>query len=94
MKRIISLILLILILLLVRAVFPVNRGIVPGVLKPEMIRVLDDELFVVEGAAVWIYSLKDLKLKRKIGRQGEGPGELKKTRNTNAFTCMTKISNN
>jgi hypothetical protein len=37
----------------------------------------DNELFVVEGATVFVYSIKDLSLTRKFGRKGEGPGELK-----------------
>lgn len=76
-----KLILLILILLLVSYVFPGSRGNLPVVLKPEMIKVSADELYVVEGASILVYSLQDLSLKRKIGRQGEGPGELKVTAN-------------
>jgi hypothetical protein len=48
-----------------------------GVLEPESIRVSGNELYVVEGAAIFVYSLKDLSLIRKFGKKGEGPGELK-----------------
>ena len=81
MKKTINLILLVLFLLSAHPVFPGNGRILSGVLKPEMIRVYDNEFFVVQGAEVLIYSLKDLGLKTKIGRQGEGPGELKVTTN-------------
>ena len=91
MKGMISLILSVLFLLMVHQVFPDNGGILPGVLKPEMIRVYDNELFVVQGAEVLIYPLKDLGLKKKIGRQGEGPGELKVT--TNWYNNVTVFSN-
>jgi hypothetical protein len=58
-------------------VFAVKIGIVPEVLKPEMIRVHGNELFVVEGAHIFIFSIKDLSLKKKFGKAGEGPGELR-----------------
>jgi hypothetical protein len=54
-----------------------NAGVLDGILKPAMIKVFADEIFVVEGHKVFIYSLKDLSLKNKIGREGEGPGEYK-----------------
>ena len=48
-----------------------------GVFEPEMIRIADGSLYIVEGANVLVYSLSDLRLKTKIGGKGEGPGELK-----------------
>jgi len=48
-----------------------------GVFDPEMIRIADGSLYVVEKANVLVYSLSDLRLKTKIGGKGEGPGELK-----------------
>jgi hypothetical protein len=58
-------------------VFPARLGFLEGVLKPQMIKVSGSELFVVEGHNVFIYSLPELKLKKKLGKQGEGPGEFK-----------------
>lgn len=52
-------------------------GPLEGVLKPNMIKVYGDELFVVEGHKIYIYTLKDLQLKTILGRQGDGPGEYK-----------------
>ncbi len=54
-----------------------NLGTLKEVLVPEMIQVSGDELYVLEGATIYVYSLKDLKLLRKFGQKGEGPGELK-----------------
>lgn len=48
-----------------------------GIFEPEMITVSGDSLYVVEGANVLEYSLKNLRLERTIGGKGEGPGELK-----------------
>ena len=54
-----------------------KTGVLEEVMKPQYIDVSDDRLYVVEGAAVLVYSLADLKLIDKFGRAGEGPGELK-----------------
>jgi hypothetical protein len=54
-----------------------NLGPLPDVLKPEMIRVSGDQLFIVQGPEIFNFSLKDMKLLRTFGRKGEGPGELK-----------------
>jgi hypothetical protein len=49
----------------------------PEVLKPELIRVDDTQLYITEGASIYIYSLKDFKLIKKFGKEGEGPQEFK-----------------
>lgn len=88
MKRIV---LFILLFVMVFFQFPHKRGTLTGVLKPEMLKVAGDELFVVQGAEVFIYSLKDLSLKQKIGGEGEGPGELKVASNWyNNVTVLEK----
>ena len=56
--------------------FSAKVGTLKEVMKPDNITVQGDELYVVEGATIYIYSLKDLKLTRKFGKKGEGPGEL------------------
>ncbi|MCK4889931.1 MAG: hypothetical protein KAS97_08365 [Candidatus Aminicenantes bacterium] len=45
--------------------------------KPELMEIVGDTLLIVEGAEVYSYDIKDLKFKKKFGRKGEGPGELK-----------------
>jgi len=77
MKKI--LLLIILLFFISFFAFSTILGTLKGVLKPEMIQVFENELFTVEGATIWIYTLPDLTLKMKIGKEGEGPGELKKT---------------
>jgi hypothetical protein len=64
-------------LLMVSFVWAANLGTLEEVLVPEMIQVSGDELYVLEGATIYVYSLKDLKLLHKFGQKGEGPGELK-----------------
>ena len=51
-------------------------GTLPDLMKPESITVHGSELYVVEGAIIHVYSIEDLKLQRKFGKQGQGPGEL------------------
>lgn len=75
MKKVMFLV--ILSLLMVSFVLAANLGTLEEVLVPEMIRVSGNELYVLEGAAIYVYSLKDLTLLRKFGKKGEGPGELK-----------------
>ena len=69
-------ILLVILLVLVWPGFSDLVGPLPGVMKPDNITVYEKELYVVEGSEISIYSLKDLKLIRKFGKKGEGPGEL------------------
>ncbi len=50
---------------------------IPGIMKPGRLTVEGNEVFIVEGHTVNIYSLKPFKLKTKFGNKGEGPGEFK-----------------
>lgn len=51
----------------------------PDVLKPEMMEIDGDNLFITNSAelCISVYSLKDFKLLHKFGKKGEGPGEFK-----------------
>ena len=73
MKKITLLVSMLLIFL--GTTFPRKIGTLTEIYKPQMIKVYDDELFAVEGHRVFIYALKDLSLKKIIGKKGEGPGE-------------------
>jgi hypothetical protein len=44
-------------------------------MKPGTIQVDSSRLYVTEGASIYIYSLKDYKLLKKFGREGQGPME-------------------
>ncbi|MCP4154658.1 MAG: hypothetical protein GY757_43445 [bacterium] len=71
---IVSVLVLIIINLPVAAAKP---GTLEDVFKPGMLEVSGNELYVVEGAKVSVFSLKDYSLLRTFGKEGEGPGELK-----------------
>jgi hypothetical protein len=50
-------------------------GELPFVLRPEMIQIDGEELFVLENTEITVYSTKTLKILRKFGKNGPGPGE-------------------
>ena len=58
-------------------VFSAQIKPLPKVMRPDNMAVDGNELYVVEGAVVTVYSLKDSSTIRKFGKKGEGPGELK-----------------
>jgi hypothetical protein len=68
-----------LVLLIVLFVFltPVLARVVlmDGLMKPAMIMVKDNQMYILEKTTIFIYSLKDFKLIKKFGREGEGPRE-------------------
>lgn len=68
-----------LILLLLLAVFVLGAKIVPmpDIIKPDIIKVDGHDMVIAEGTAISIYSLKDFKLIKKFGKEGEGPQEFK-----------------
>jgi hypothetical protein len=70
-----TLLVLVLILLTVWPGFSKLLGPMPEVMKPDNITISENELYIVEGSEISIYSLKDLKLIQKFGKKGEGPGE-------------------
>jgi len=56
-------------------VFSTHTTLLPELLRPAKIEVGNDQIYIVEDATIYVYSLKDLKLKTKFGKKGEGPGE-------------------
>jgi hypothetical protein len=78
MKRTLcSILILAIVIVLPGSGLPAGQRTLTGVFEPEMITVAEDVLYIVEGGHVLAYSLKDLRLLRKIGGQGEGPGEFR-----------------
>lgn len=50
---------------------------IPHVFNPTQLHVTGDRMYIVDGVTILIYSLKDFQLIKKIGKEGEGPGEFK-----------------
>jgi len=74
---------IILVLLVIIGMLFVSTGLALGkviatlneVLKPEFIIADNNQLYVVDGTTIYVYSLKDYKLVKKFGKRGEGPKE-------------------
>lgn len=63
--------------LITNVVFATKTVPLPEITKPDIIKVDGDDMVLVEGASISIYSLKNFKLIKKFGKQGEGPQEFK-----------------
>lgn len=74
MKKILITILLIILInpLIAEKIIPF-----PELLKPETISIDENQIYITEGASIYIYSLKDFKFKKKFGKKGAGPEEFK-----------------
>lgn len=51
----------------------------PDVMKPTFMAIDNDNIYIVDGATIWIYGMNDYKLKGKFGKKGEGPQEFRLT---------------
>jgi len=69
----------VIIVLMGTQVFPALLTTLPDILKPVSITVHGDEIYIMEGAVIHVYSLKSKKMLRTFGQKGEGPGELMDT---------------
>jgi hypothetical protein len=58
-------------------VLSVQLAVLPELNRPGIIKILGDEIFVLDEVRVKVYSLKDYRLLRQFGKIGDGPGELK-----------------
>jgi hypothetical protein len=56
-------------------VFPAVVVPLPDLFNPDSITVDDRQIYITAFPNIYIYSLQDFKLKKKFGRQGEGPQE-------------------
>lgn len=74
MKQIVFIILLQFFLI---SLFGSNSHSFSDLKKPAAIEVDQSQLYIIDDTSVLIYSLKDYKLIKKVGRRGEGPGEFK-----------------
>lgn len=59
-------------------IFAEKLATLPEILKPFHLSVDDQQFYVSENTTIFIYSLKDFKLKKKFGKMGEGPQEFRR----------------
>lgn len=64
-------------LILITPVRAAKIATLEEIMKPDMFTVGDERIAITEGASVYIYSLKDFRLIKKFGKEGEGPQEFK-----------------
>ena len=64
-------------------VFPAAVVPLSDLFNPDSITVDDRQIYITAFPTIYIYSLQDFKLKKKFGRQGEGPQEF------NRFALLT-----
>lgn len=76
-KRIIFILVLLLLVSFTFAGNAVRVVPLPDLVNPRKIAVDDNRLYIAEKIPVYIYSLKDFKLIKKFGKEGEGPREFK-----------------
>lgn len=74
MKKIIFLLIIIFLVLFAHAK---KIADLPDLMKPQIMDMSSDKLFISEGTTIYIYSLKDFSLFKKFGKAGEGPREFK-----------------
>lgn len=70
-------VLFLVLILLSGAAYAEKLATLTEVLKAQLLAVDTDRFYVTEGATVFIYSMKDFKLMKKFGKQGEGPQEFR-----------------
>lgn len=63
-------------MLCVWPVFGEKLAEIVDVNNPRMMQIADGNMYLLEKANIFMYSLKDHKLIKKFGKQGNGPGEL------------------
>jgi hypothetical protein len=67
----------ILLVLCTSGVFPGKIVPLPGHLNPKSVYADGDQIYITEETSIYIYGAKDFKLRKKFGREGEGPQEFK-----------------
>ncbi len=76
--RKVMLMLVLMSMLFTKPVLAVKIVPLPQLLKPNTLVVDDNQIYIADGTSIYIYSLKDFGLKKKFGRDGEGPQEFKR----------------
>lgn len=57
--------------------FATKVATLPELMKPKFLEMDNEQIYIVEGANIYIYSKVNFKLKKKFGEAGEGPKEFK-----------------
>lgn len=64
----------------------------PDIYRPSMMDISNNEVYILDGYSVKVYSLDGFRFLREFGKKGEGPGELSTTSDT-GLTMIVKGEN-
>lgn len=53
-----------------------QEAVLNDIFDPGMITVQDEEMIVVEGPIIYVFSLPEISIKLSFGKQEQGPGEM------------------
>ena len=70
-------VLCLMVLVLISPIFARESFLLPQISDPQVIVVDNGQIYIVEDTYIYIYSTKDFKLQKKIGKKGEGPQEFR-----------------
>lgn len=92
MKKMIPVLLVMLSLSLTPVLQAETIAVLPEVMKPSALEIHNGQIFVTDKEVIHIYNLKDFKLVKTFGKQGEGPGEFKRFQNLKAYPDFLQIN--
>lgn len=70
------LLLFILLLVFFFMLFSRKLAVLPELMKPGNIEINENNVYILDGVTVCVYSMDDYRLKTRFGKRGQGPGEL------------------
>lgn len=73
-------ILSLLLLMVVGPMWAEKKATLPELMRPDAVIVDNNQLYIVDGIHIYIYSSTDFKLREKAGKEGTGPQEFQKIR--------------
>lgn len=82
---------LIIIFAMFSSIYAEKVGTITEVVNPFLMEVEDQQMYIVEGPTIYIYSLKDYKLQKKFGKAGEGPREFRVHPATNMGSVTIEV---
>ena len=77
-----------LVFMMVSLVYGTKLGVLKNVMKPETVQIDGNNIYILEGATVSVFSLIDLSFAKQFGKTGEGPAEQKRVP---FFTILLKV---
>lgn len=74
-KKLLLMLLPVILLLTAGSAFGKKAAVLEEITRPEAVAADNNQLYITQNSSVYIYSLKDFKLRKKFGTRGQGPQE-------------------